>query len=414
MNKTILAVLLTLVASLFPAVAHANGYSVPNVNPRDLGLAGSAVAAQGDAAATFANPAALSKLAPGLHLSFGASMLDLASTWTAPDGGASVDSEFNPVPPPALFAAWGGKALGRGWAVGAGLNIPAGGAVKWPTGWEGRTHILTVDRKVYAGYLTAGVEVLPWLRLGGGAVYYHTTEKLSQVIDYVGSEGVAELATAGGAMSYDVSAEIAVPFAPIPVTFAIDYKHKAHQTLEGEAHFGDVPPELEPSLPDQDATHALVFPNTLNVGVAVRPTERLLVTAGYTYDRYQVYTEDRFVGDLGTEVVVDRQYDDGQTFRLGAEYQATKRLQVRAGILRDLSGLREDTFSPSLPDGNTWAGSVGASFALRPNLGLHGALFVAPFDEVTADPTADNFQGSYETRATIFALGLTWSPKFGE
>jgi hypothetical protein len=39
---------------------------------------------------------------------------------------------------------------------------------------------------------------------------------------------------------------------------------------------------------------------------------------------------------------------------------------------------------------------------------------VAPFDEVTADPAADNFQGSYETRATIFALGLTWSPKFGE
>jgi long-chain fatty acid transport protein len=411
MNKTILALL---VASLLPAVALANGYSVPNVNPKDLGVAGSATAAQGDAAATYANPAALSKLEPGLHLSMGASLLDLASTWTAPGGGTSVDTEFNPVPPPALYAAWAGKALGRGWAVGAGLNIPAGGAVKWHEGWEGDTHIVTVDRKVYAGYLTAGFEVLPWLRLGGGAVYYHTTEKLSQSIDYLGSEGMAEIATAGGALSYDLSAELALPIPRLPVTVAVDYKHKAHQTLEGEAHFADVPAALEPNLPDQDATHALVFPNTLNVGVAIRPTERLLVTAGYTYDRYRVYAEDRFTGDLGTEVVVDRQYDDGQTFRLGAEYQATKRLQVRAGILRDLSGLREDTFSPSLPDGNTWAGSVGASFALRPNLGVHGALFVAPFDEVTTDPAADNFQGSYETRATIFALGFTWSPKFGE
>jgi long-chain fatty acid transport protein len=408
MKKTILALL---VASLLPAVAHANGYSVPNVNPRDLALAGSAVAAQGDAAATFANPAALSKLEPGLHLSLGASMLDLYSEWKGTDGG-SADMSFDPQPPPALYAAWAGKLFGRGYGVGAGMTIPAGGAVNWPDDWEGRFHIVSVDRKVYAGYLTAGFEVLPWLRLGGGAVYYHTTELLSQKMDALGTEVDAEIATAGGALSYDLSAEIAVP--KLPVTIAVDYKHKAHQQLEGEAHFTNVPAALEPNLPDQDATHMLVFPNTLNVGVAVKATERLLVTAGYTYDRYQVYAEDRFTGDLGTEVVVDRRYDDGQTFRLGAEFQATKRLQVRAGVLRDLSGLREDTFSPSLPDGSTWAGSVGASFALRPNLALHGALFVAPFDEVETDPTADNFQGSYETRATIFALGVTWSPRFGE
>lgn len=407
MKKTILALL---VASLIPAVAHANGYSVPNVNPKDLGRAGSAVADQNDAAATFGNPAALSKLEPGLHLSLGASLLDLYSEWKGPDGG-SADMSFDPQPPPALYAAWAGKLFGRGYGVGAGMTIPAGGAVNWPDDWEGRFHIVSVDRKVYAGYLTAGLEVLPWLRLGGGAVYYHTTELLSQRMNALGTEVDAEISTSGGKLSYDLAAEITVP--KLPVTIGVDYKHKAHQELEGEAHFTGVPGSLEPNLPDQDATHPLVFPNTLNVGIAVKATERLLLTGGYTYDRYQVYAEDRFTGDLGTEVVVNREYDDGHTIRLGAEFQATQRWQLRAGLLRDFSGLREDTFSPSLPDGSTWAGSVGASYAFRPNLALHGALFFAPFDEVETDPAGDNFQGSYQTRATILAFGVTWSPSFG-
>lgn len=398
-------------AILAPALARANGYNVPNVNPRDLAMGGSLVAAQRDAAAVGTNPAALTKLDEGLHLSIGGSLIDLASTWTAPDGGLSTDSKFDPVPPPALFASWSGKALGRGYGVGAGLNIPAGGAVKWPSGWEGQNHILLVDRKVYAMYLTGGVELASWARLGGGAVYYHTTEHLKQGVDFLGSEGVAEIATSGGALSYDVAAEFDLP--RIPVTLAVDYKHKADQHLEGEAHFTNVPTALEPSLPDQDASHTLVKPNTLNIGAAVQATKTLLVTAGWTFDRYTVYTEDRFVGDLGTTVEVDRRYGNGHTFRVGAEWKATPRLELRAGILRDLSGLRKDTFSPSLPDGDTWGYSAGASWAFAPNLAVHAAVFYAPFDEVKTDPTGTNFQGSYDTNAKIYALGFTWHPALG-
>jgi len=52
--KTILVL-----ALLAPSLALASGFEVINVNPRDLGISASGVAAQRDAAATFQNPAAL-------------------------------------------------------------------------------------------------------------------------------------------------------------------------------------------------------------------------------------------------------------------------------------------------------------------------------------------------------------------
>ena len=69
-TKILLATLL-----LAPALAWANGYDVPNVNSRDLALSGSAVAAQTEAAATYANPASLSRLS-GLNLSLSPAYLD--------------------------------------------------------------------------------------------------------------------------------------------------------------------------------------------------------------------------------------------------------------------------------------------------------------------------------------------------
>ena len=70
----------------------------------------------------------------------------------------------------------------------------------------------------------------------------------------------------------------------------------------------------------------------------------LLLTAGFTWERFHVYQEDAFVGDRGVSVVVPRNYRNGYTFRLGGEVQALNVLKLRAGALRDIS-LRAPTRS---------------------------------------------------------------------
>lgn len=395
------------VSFLLPAASLANGYSVPNVAPRDLALAGSAVAAQRDAGAVYANPAALARL-EGPNVAVVVPLLDIAASWDAAVGPAEESTKLKLAPPGAAFVAYGGKAGGFAYGVGAGFNVPFGGNVFWEKDWEGRFLIQTVDRKIYAGYLNGGVAVTPWLRLGAGAIYYRTTEYLEQAFDFMTNEGYAELSTSGGAFSYQLALEAQIPGAP--VTFAVDYKHKATQKLEGRAAFHGVPAALRPSLPDQDATHVLTLPNVLDVALAWQAREDLLVTLAFTMDRYSVYTEDLFVGSAGTEVLVPRDYGDGYTFRGGVEYRLSPEWEIRGGLLRDISGAKEENFSPSLPDASSWAGSVGASWNFRPGMALHAGLFVALMDEVDVRNDPD-LPGTYDIRAEIFSVGFTWRPR---
>src|SRR5260370_16567783 len=88
--------------------------------------------------------------------------------------------------PPALYAAYGltlPNAMRVG--LGAGFTVPGGGYVFWPGNWTGNGEIITVDRKVFGFYLTGGIQVLPQLRLGGGLVYYPTTEQLAHGVTFL-------------------------------------------------------------------------------------------------------------------------------------------------------------------------------------------------------------------------------------
>jgi long-chain fatty acid transport protein len=407
--------LIVTAALLVPAAALASGDSVPNVNPRDLALAGSATAAQEGAPAVYGNPAALSRL-EGFHLSLAGTVLDNATTWTSTTGivPSPQSTKFKPAPPPALYAAFGGKLGERGWGAGIGVTIPNGGNVDFDPNWAGRDHIITVDRKVFATFLSGGIEVVPQVRLGASAVWYRTTEYLVQGRDLLGTPVTAELSTAGGALSYGLSAEIR-PSLDVPLTIGVDYKHKADQKLTGDARFHGVPEPLrtDPSAQDQGVTHYLTYPNSLNLALAYQVSPRVLLTAGWTLDRWVVYDQDAFNGDAGASVVVQRNYRNGATYRVGGEYTLSPDWKLRAGILYDHTGMDVRYWSPSLPDGNVWAGAVGAGCNLGKGFGLDGTIFYAHYDDVTTATGGDVFPGRWATRAIIYSLGLTyhWNPE---
>jgi long-chain fatty acid transport protein len=410
MNK--LKTLLVL-AALVPSLALASGFEVINVNPRDLALSSSGVAAQQDAGATNVNPAALSRL-EGFNLSLAGSMLSLTTKWTAPnDGGASgltgtSTTKFAPTPPVALFAAYGTKVGDRGLGFGVGLGTPGGGQMRWNDDWQGRGRIITVERRMLGFYATAGYEVMPWLRVGGGAVYYYGIQYLKQGIEpFQGAFG--ELATKGGGFSFELAAEAKL----LPnLTFGIDYKHKGTMSMKGDGHF-EVPPALAgPATQDQGVSQDLTFPNTLAAGFAWKPARPVQLTLQYSYSRFRVYETDTFIGDAGLVLTVPRDYRDGHIVRGGVEWFASDRLTVRFGAMRDFSGLRTSTLSPTLPDSNTTGVSTGFSWAFRPDLSLGTALFYGDRDKQTASPDTTNggtaFPGSYKTNVWIVSAGVVW------
>jgi long-chain fatty acid transport protein len=437
---------------LAPSLAFAGGYSLPNTNPRDLGMCASAVAAQRDSGAAFALPAALARLR-GPYVSVGGGIINVFNEWTDPTPGATgarvgdppepgtadLDLQFTPFPN--ISVAYGGTlpALGgRGWGVGFGLQ-PFGGAIlEWPEDWAGRYRITDIDRRAFSGIVSAGIEVIPQVRLGAGVMYYRTT----QVLDLkawmqpfgapTAPDANAELDMSGGAFTYSVSAEID-PIRGVPLTIAVDYKHKATQELDGDLTWTGLEPAalttaagpLQGLYAATSADEQLTIPNLLNIGVAYRVIKPLLATFTYTFDRWVVYDVDLFILNTGTPFPVERRYRNGHTFRAGVEYDLTSAFQLRAGLQRDLSGLRTSTYSPTLPDSDSWGASLGATFRLPRGFSVDAALFYANMDEVTStnnglEPGPPNplpipqpgttFRGSYEPQALVYTLAVGWRP----
>src|SRR5207237_3139961 len=193
-------------------------------------------------------------------------------------------------------------------------------------------------------------------------------------------EGGGELGAAGGRVSFDLSTEI-TPIIGVPLTIGIGYNHKADQTLTGHAHFDNAPPALGPNTLDQGVTHDLTIPNLLNVGIAYRVLPNLLLTGAWTFDRFIVYKRDPFAGDLGTTVLVNRDYKNGHTFRIGGEMEdVLPKLTVRAGVLRDISPTRPEALSPTIPDSNSTAVALGLGYQISPGLTVNATYFHAFFD----------------------------------
>ena len=467
---------LAAVALALPSLALASGYSLPNSNPRDLGVSASAVAAQSDSGAAYTLPAALAKLnGPSARVAGGGVLLMV--DWKDPTGvggpagaagTASVNQKLTAIGN--LSIAYGGKlaALGdRGWGVGFGIQPYGGSIVDWSGDWAGRYRIIKVDRQVFSGVLTAGIEVIPRVRIGGGAVYYYTTEELKQhafmapfapgsnplnpaTWNLAQPDASVTLTADGGAWSYDVSAE-AQPLADLPLTIAVDYKHKGSQTLKGDVKWQGLTPtalalaQLNPAVAgifaNQNAQQGLTIPNTLNIGTSYRVSKPLLVMLTYTFDRWIVYNEDVFTGANGAQLAVPRNYSNGWTLRGGAEYDLNEMWTVRGGLQYDHSGLDPKHYSPTLPDATTWAASLGGTVRFKHGLSLDAGVFYAWFNEVKAEdpnpatcgtgiepgiylpgslcnnvvPQAlttpeGTFRGTYNTNAFIFGVSLGWTP----
>jgi long-chain fatty acid transport protein len=402
--------IVVLAALLAPALAHASGYEVINVNPRDLSLAGSAVAAQRDAAATYQNPAALSRL-EGFNLSLGGSILSLETKWTAPnDGGASgltgtSTTQFAPTPPVAIFVAYGTKVGGRNLGFGFGMGTPGGGQMHWEDDWQGRGRIITVERRMLGFYLNAGYHVTDWLRVGGGAIYYYGIQYLKQGIEpFTDPAAYGELSANGGGFSFQLSAELQ----PIQqLRIGIDFKYKATMATSGDGHFVVPPSVAGPATQDQGVKEDLPFPTQLATGIAWQVAKPVVVTAQFNYVWFNVYKEDRFIGDKGLTLVVPRDYGNGYTVRGGVEWTVSPDWELRAGLMRDHSGLKTDTLSPTLPDSHTWGYTGGFTWKLSPKFDASAALFYGDRDKQTATGT-EAFPGSYKTKIWIGSLGFTW------
>lgn len=396
---------------LAPAAASAGGYLIPSSDPRALAVAQASVADEGGASAVSLNTAALAGQ-EGLAIAAAGEILNNRTEWSDPTLGSASQSQVST--PPALAIAYGAKLPNdQAWGVGVGFGAPAGGLLKWPTGWAGQESIQSVNQQVLAFQAGGAFQLLPALKLGVSYIRFQATEELHQSLNYLDHFGDAGLAMAGGGNSFGVAAEVHVP--KMPLSFGVTYSHSSDIDLSGHAHFTNVPPAFQVTLHDQDVTETLLIPEVVFAGAAYEVMPNLKVMAAYSFEHWSDYKSDTFKGSDGFNVSVPRDYHNSQVIRLGGEWKQLPflpQLTLRAGILRSISDQPAETLSPSLTDASAWAPSVGAAFNIMPNLRVDVGYQHAFFDTVTAQGM-EAFPGSYKTNVDLVSLGVNWRTDLG-
>jgi long-chain fatty acid transport protein len=405
MNASLRVVAVVMLSvALAPVTGHAAGTTLPYEYARELALSDAAVANQTGPQAIFLNPAALASQ-HGFAISGAAEWLYNRTDWSDPTlGSASTVPKLNV--PVAGALSYSGKVGSVGFGVGAGVEITNGASLVWPNYWPGAQEVQTVKQQIYGMELGVALKPVPWFSIGATFYYYRSVEDLTQRIGFITQTGEAVAGLAGGQPSWGISGQFDVP--KIPLSIAINYRHKANITLEGNVHFNGVPPTFADVLQDQSLTHRFTVPNVMTAGLSYRFPLQIALMAAYTLERWIEYRDDEFVGGSGFTVTVPRNHRNGHVFRLAAEWLsvAGTGLIVRLGGLRSISPQPTETISPTLTDSDSWAVSGGIGYKFADGLTIDLGYQHAFFQTVTATGE-EAFPGTYKTDVDLLSLGAT-------
>ncbi|OFV88866.1 MAG: hypothetical protein A3J75_05645 [Acidobacteria bacterium RBG_16_68_9] len=334
------AALLTLTASVPPA--HASMLQPPSIGGRDTGLSGNAVAAPSDAPSILSHNAAGVVGQPGTVVSAGLIGATLTGRYRHAVIGYDQKSSETPFAP----VLWVSSDRLAPWYVGAGLYGTVGSSFNFaaqPSAGIPERFLAELGL-IQAGFVI-GREIVPGLRLGvqaapaWGRIRMRAPSPLGAVhfdIDGFGISGATGLL-------YDLSQQI---------TLGLSYRSPGVVYLRGDGAVADE---------DEDVSINLHTPQSAGVGIAHRPTRRLLVTAQAIWTDYPNFENGVF--RFERYPLLNRQFisDARHTVRygIGLEYEITEWLRMQTGFTREGWMMEASSLSPLLYDTTDTGFGVG-------------------------------------------------------
>ncbi|MFT3839878.1 MAG: outer membrane protein transport protein [Myxococcaceae bacterium] len=387
-----------LLSVLVSSVAFAGGFAVSEQDAAISGRAGAGVGSSDDAAAIHFNPAGLA-LVKDASVVAGATAIIPSVSAKNPSSGQATSNVTAVKVPPHVYGAYG---FGN-WALGVGFNAPFGGGLQWPVQWPGRFALTQMDLQVLATHLGAGLRINDQWSVGLAVTLYRVDVYLNKAVDFVDSEGSAQLGGGGWAFG----GGLGVNWAPrADLSFGLTGRIPASAALSGRVHFEQVPGAFQSTLPDQTISSQMTLPGSVALGGKgdlgkVRLYGEIAYTFWSSFDSFKV----QFANATTPGVNEPRHWQNAPTFRLGAEkdFGVTT---VRAGALLDLAASPADTLDPSLPDSTRIGFSLGAGRPVGPVKVDLAYQFVAFLPRTSS---GDAFPAQYNASAHLIALSLRWA-----
>lgn len=444
----------------------AEGYQVNAQSTKQSGMGHVGAAMKLGAESMHFNPAGLAFMDKNIDLSAGIS--GVFSDFTYTKDSYKHKSDNSPSTPMYLYA---GFKIYDFLAAGVSVTTPYGSAMNWGSTWSGSYLVQDIALKSFSIQPTLSWKIMDRLSVGAGMMVMFGDFSMSRaLIPAGGLEGFRPLAPlappamgitkfldkykdtnaasaelagdAGIRLGYNVGAMFDVND---KITIGVSYRSKVKMKVnEGKANliyaneaelkgmFEAVNKLLgaagKPAIPfpvpplDKGTFSAeLPLPSNWNVGVSYKPIDRLLLSGevqfvGWSaYENLNVQFTEEVLG--GYSINAAKNYKNTRIYRVGGQFAATNRMDVRLGVYFDESPVKDDYLNPETPSMNKLGLTTGLSFRPLTNLSVDMALsYVTGFgrdgsytdiDPATKKPRT--FSGHYDVYAFTPSIGVSYA-----
>lgn len=407
--------LLLILTVASPILLFAQGSQVNTQGIKSLGMAGAGSALFLDETSIFYNPGALVNL-NGNAASVAATAVMYRSAFRELNSYQQYNTKFKISPPFSAFATFGPK--NTWWKAGIGVYTPFGGSVDWGQDWPGKFELNNLSLRAIYIQPTLSFKLTENFSFGGGFVYNIGTVDLSRsipVFNNDGQAGRAELSGTGTGTGYNVGV-----FYNLENDFAISlsYRSKVITKLkDGDAKF-TVPSALAESFPKTTFDAELPLPSSFNIGLAFPVSERVDIAIDGTFINYDIYqsltfdykhnTDDIIGDDPLEDTHQEKNYQKGFSGKIGANYKASQKVQLRAGIGYVESPVKPEYVYAETPDNNRLMASVGFTCSLSEKWDLNASYTFQRILQRTVTNTVTGLNGTFKTNIHAPGISLTY------
>ena len=435
----------------------AQGLSVYTHSACMLARGGAGVAGPcSDGSAVFYSPAALA-LQTGA-VSAGIIAIQTESEFTFDAGGGTFESTQ---PLAWVPHGWASVRPGPRLALALGVYAPYGLKTEWPLDFEGR--FVGYDNELRGIYIqpTVAYQIVPGrFSLGAGVAIVSGSVEINQRLDLAetlipGTDvtfaalGVprgtdfADLRLEGDAWTatFHLGAHVR---ANERLEFGIRYLHTADLDVDdGTADFTQIetgiplPPGNPFGLPagtpidvvlaplfgpggplsDQRLRTDLTLPNQLVLGARYQVNRRFAVVADYQWTGWNSFDEAPLDFQRAPDEVLILDFENTSTIRLGADYEASDRWDLRTGIVYNDAAASDVTVTPLLPEVDRVTLAIGAGYRISDRFRADaGFEYIFPNERrgrvrprTSRTQTAAELNvGEYESRGLAFGATLVY------
>lgn len=423
-----------LAASLLSTGAWAvgsGGYTNQVVGAKALSMGNAFSAVADDATALFFNPAGLSRL-NGQSVTLGVGPTYSKTTYHSGSSASESTNNDTALVPNAYYS----KRLNGSLGIGVGLFSPFGLETHWSQ--NGQFRYVATDSRLHIGQLAAGVgyQATPWLSFGAAGLYTQVRARLQSQINLtalntalnggtlvVSADGKKTLEGDGGAFGY--GAGVLVGEAD-NYCLGISYRSSVHVDVEGDTTLEDLNNQSEglfggPTYRTGTKTR-VVLPDSLTIGVASRPTPKLLLSADAELVGYHRVDETAFTFNetdpsrsaiLNTDNPINRSWKDTWNFGFGVSYKLNDNIEPRLGYFHYPQAIPNATWEPSTPESKRDGVTAGFGYLTGPvRLDLAYNLLLVRDRTINNDVGAtsqSSVDGEYSSTGHIFGVNITYS-----